>query len=103
VQSPGDVPEFADGLLQFARRDVDRRGNGPALGTGHQPCRCRECPGQRFGRSPRRSNAEIAAALTLSARTIGHHASAILRKLDVPTRSKAAAAGAYLVRTLSPT
>lgn len=49
------------------------------------------------------SDAEIAAALTLSARTVGHHVSAILRKLGVSTRSKAAATGGHLVRSPSPT
>ena len=36
------------------------------------------------------SNAEIAAGLYISARTVGHHVSAILAKLDAPTRSVAA-------------
>lgn len=36
------------------------------------------------------TNAEIAARLVLSVRTVDHHVSAILTKLDVPTRRKAA-------------
>ena len=38
------------------------------------------------------SNAGIAAALVLSERTVGHHVSAVLRKLDEPTRARATAA-----------
>jgi DNA-binding NarL/FixJ family response regulator len=37
------------------------------------------------------SNGEIAARLVLSARTIDHHVSAILRKLGVRTRGEASA------------
>jgi DNA-binding NarL/FixJ family response regulator len=38
------------------------------------------------------SNAELAARLFLSEKTIGHHVSAILRKSGEPTRSRAVAA-----------
>jgi DNA-binding NarL/FixJ family response regulator len=38
------------------------------------------------------SNAEIAEQLVLSPRTVGHHVSAILAKLDVPRRGSIAAA-----------
>jgi DNA-binding CsgD family transcriptional regulator/tetratricopeptide (TPR) repeat protein len=37
------------------------------------------------------SNAELARRLGLSAKTVGHHVSAVLRKLGVPSRSRAAA------------
>jgi DNA-binding NarL/FixJ family response regulator len=37
------------------------------------------------------SNAEIADRLVLSRRTVDHHVSAILRKLDVSTRARAVA------------
>ncbi|HEY5117619.1 MAG TPA: AAA family ATPase [Nakamurella sp.] len=45
------------------------------------------------------SDAEIAARLTLSHRTVGHHVSAVLRKLDVPSRSRAAAAAQQILRS----
>jgi len=48
------------------------------------------------------SNAEIAMRLTLSERTVGHHVSAVLRKLGVPSRSRAAAAAARILQALSP-
>jgi DNA-binding NarL/FixJ family response regulator len=38
------------------------------------------------------SNSEIAEQLVLSPRTVGHHVSAILAKLDVPRRGSIAAA-----------
>jgi DNA-binding CsgD family transcriptional regulator len=38
------------------------------------------------------TNAEVAARLYLSEKTVGHHVSAILRKLDEPTRAGAVAA-----------
>ena len=41
-------------------------------------------------------NAEIAAALVLSTRTVDHHVATILRKLDVPTRAQAVLAAAAL-------
>ena len=42
------------------------------------------------------SNGEIAQELTMSKKTVGHHVSAILRKVDAPSRSRAIAAAAKL-------
>jgi DNA-binding CsgD family transcriptional regulator len=42
------------------------------------------------------SNAELAQQLTLSSKTVGHHVSAVLRKLGAPSRSRAVAIAAKL-------
>ena len=49
-----------------------------------------------------RSNAEIAAQLFISVKTAGHHVSAILAKLDAPTRHAAAIRAAELGLTGVP-
>ena len=49
------------------------------------------------------SDAEVAARLTLSERTVGHHVSAVLRKLGVPSRSRAAAVAVQILGTSRPT
>jgi DNA-binding CsgD family transcriptional regulator len=43
-----------------------------------------------------RSNAEIALRLHVSTRTVDHHVSNILRKLDVPSRARASVEAARL-------
>ncbi|MFD0517479.1 helix-turn-helix domain-containing protein [Paractinoplanes durhamensis] len=48
------------------------------------------------------SNADIAARLTLSAKTVDHHVSAVLTKLGVPNRGQAAAAARRLNIGSSP-
>ena len=49
-----------------------------------------------------RSNAEIAAQLFISVKTAGHHVSAILAKLDAPTRHAAAIRAAEIGLTGVP-
>ena len=47
-------------------------------------------------------NAEIAQRLVVSAKTVDHHVSAILRKLDVPTRGEAGAEATRMGLTTAP-
>jgi DNA-binding NarL/FixJ family response regulator len=47
------------------------------------------------------SNADVAQRLYLSEKTVGHHVSAVLRKLGEPTRSRAVAA-ALRRRVIAP-
>jgi DNA-binding CsgD family transcriptional regulator len=103
--------------LQFAHDELQRLEAKPAAGFVAQ--RLREVGG-RVSRGPRPStrenpanltarelevltlvarglrNADVAKQLFLSEKTVGHHVSAILRKLDVRTRGEAGAEGARL-------
>jgi DNA-binding CsgD family transcriptional regulator/tetratricopeptide (TPR) repeat protein len=89
------------------RRDLQRRGargipRGPREATRSNPAGL--TPGQvRVLELLTRglSNADIARALNLSSRTVDHHVSAILAKLDVSTRA-AAIAAAHERRLLAP-
>jgi DNA-binding NarL/FixJ family response regulator len=79
-----------------------RLGRGPReLGAGPATAiaarRLRERGVRAVPRGPRRlRNAQIAKRLVLSEKTVDHHVSAILRKLDAETRGEAAAAAAGL-------
>jgi len=103
--------------LQAAHDELQRLEAKPAAGFVAQ--RLREV-GERVSRGPRPStrenpanltareldvltlvaqglrNADVAKQLFLSEKTVGHHVSAILRKLDVRTRGEAGAEGARL-------
>jgi DNA-binding CsgD family transcriptional regulator len=98
----------APATAQAVRRDLARRGlpvpRGPRGATRANPAglTARQLDVLRY-LVQGLSDAEIAALLTLSERTVGHHVSAVLRKLGVPTRSLAAAAAAQILHTLSPT
>jgi DNA-binding NarL/FixJ family response regulator len=49
------------------------------------------------------TDAEIAEQLTISSRNAGHHVSAILRKLGVPSRARAASVASELLEDRQPT
>lgn len=88
-----DAPALRAALLR------DRRAAGLPVPRGPRPARQHN----RWGLTTREieilgllteglSNAELAERLFLSEKTVGHHVSAILRKLGEPSRSRAAAA-----------
>lgn len=103
--SPAEAAEAVAGLLrleatasaQAVRRDRASRGlsvpRGPRKAAQSNPAGLTARELDILGYLVEGlSDAEIAAQLTLSERTIGHHVSAVLRKLGVPSRSRAAAA-----------
>jgi DNA-binding CsgD family transcriptional regulator/tetratricopeptide (TPR) repeat protein len=98
----------AAGSAQAVRRDLARRGRPvprgprPAARSNAAGLTAREL--QILGYLVEGlSDAELAARLTLSQRTVSHHVSAVLRKLGVPSRSRAAAAAAAILGDLTPT
>ena len=92
----------ASQTAQRLRRQLRRRGNlrvprGPTRATAANPAGLTGRQVEVLGLlAEGLSNAEIAARLSLSAKTVGHHVSALLAKLDVGTRRQAAAAARRL-------
>jgi DNA-binding CsgD family transcriptional regulator/tetratricopeptide (TPR) repeat protein len=86
--------EDVDALARLGARAAVRRlrRRGPRPGTRNNPAglTAREAEVLQLI-AEGLSNAEIADRLVLSRRTVDHHVSAILRKLDVPTRARAVA------------
>jgi DNA-binding CsgD family transcriptional regulator len=87
---------------QRLRRELRRRGNlrvprGPNRSTAANPAGLTGRQVEVLGLlAEGLSNAEIAARLSLSAKTVGHHVSAVLAKLGVGSRRQAAAAARRL-------
>jgi DNA-binding CsgD family transcriptional regulator/tetratricopeptide (TPR) repeat protein len=83
---------------QRLRRQLRRRGNlrvprGPTRATAANPAGLTARQVEVLGLlAEGLSDAEIAARLSLSAKTVGHHVSALLAKLEVRSRHQAAAA-----------
>jgi DNA-binding CsgD family transcriptional regulator len=90
----GAARRVARTMRERGVRDVRR---GPRAATRENPARltARELEVLALVAEGLR-NAEIAGRLFVSERTVGHHVSAILRKLDVGTRSQAGAEAARL-------
>jgi DNA-binding CsgD family transcriptional regulator len=87
---------------QRLRRDLRRRGNlrvprGPTRATAANPAGLTGRQVEVLGLlADGLTDAEIAARLSLSAKTVGHHVSALLAKLGVGSRRQAAAAARRL-------
>jgi DNA-binding CsgD family transcriptional regulator len=91
----------AEPAAKLLRQDLRARGasvpRGPRPATRANPAELteRELEVLRLVAAGKR-NAEVASELVVSPRTVDHHVSAILRKLDVRTRGEAAAAASRL-------
>ncbi len=73
---------------------------GPQTATRNNPAQLTTRQVQILGLlAEGRTNAEIAARLVVSVRTVDHHVSAVLQKLGVATRKEAAAAAAEFTAT----
>jgi DNA-binding NarL/FixJ family response regulator len=85
--------------FEAARRIFTELGTVPALEAVVRLCVPRRMPGALTGREVEvlrlvatgKSNAQIATALVLSERTVARHLSNIFTKIDVPSRTAAAA------------
>jgi DNA-binding CsgD family transcriptional regulator/tetratricopeptide (TPR) repeat protein len=93
----GAVPAAAWTRRRLRERGVRRIARGPQAATraNHAGLTGRQLQILRMV-GEGRTNAEIAAALVLSVRTVDHHVSAVLQKLGVTSRRDAAAAAADL-------
>ena len=85
------------GAAQAARARASRLPRGPKPTTRENPAGLTDRQVEILRAARRRpTNAEIAARLVLSVRTVDHHVSAVLQKLGVPGRREAIAAAADL-------
>ena len=93
----GAAPALAWTRRRLRERGVRRIARGPQAATraNHAGLTDRQLQILRLV-GEGRTNAEIAAALVLSVRTVDHHVSAVLQKLGVTSRREAAVAVAEL-------
>ena len=87
------APAVRDALLRSRQRQGIPVPRGPRGSAADHPARLTDREMEVLEQLALGStNAEIARRLFLSEKTVGHHVSAILRKLDEPSRSGAVAA-----------